>query len=182
MAMTGSTVPTGWHYSAQRGGYDGPNGEFIPMHVVHIHGSLNAAIIAQIQKQNMAITPGSITHMGMGQVSVSNAAYAPKNLVLTTSFGDVTLDLEKGYITIPPGIGKDDAIREFWLAFQEHFQPTNKAEYEKKIKDLENKAEEYGKYATELVTNKIAKKIATKYGSEKFIMIKPEDLIRFIEE
>lgn len=218
MAMTVSSVPAGWNYSAMRDGYDGPNGEFVSMLDVRTYGSLTSAIMIQ-KKQSPKVgdrrinintykpevydgnnwvdsvnvgsigATGSISNMGQGQLtigkdtySITNATQQPTNLTLTTSFGPVTLDLQKGYITIPPGIGTDDAIREFWLAFQKYFKPVDHAKYEQKIKDLENRIKEQRTSDLKEASKKVAEKIRKKYNGEKFIMVKPEDLIKFIEE
>jgi hypothetical protein len=109
-------------------------------------------------------------------------------IAIETKVGRIGVDIDTGDITIPQGIGRDVAIREFWLGFQEHFQPTNKAKYEKeilnlkdKLKQVERAAEDYKKYVNDHVGKFVAEKIRKKYGNEKFIMVKPEDLIKFIE-
>ena len=94
-----------------------------------------------------------------------------------------------GDITVPVGIGRDEAIREFWFGFQKHFVPSNRAKYEQEIEGLKrdyHRLETY--YKEKLIQSEkdaaqpIIEKVRKKYGSEKFIMVKPEDLIRFIEE
>ena len=130
-----------------------------------------------------------------GNLSVSNAQpltfHQPPTSVISieTKAGRVSVDIETGDITVPVGIGRDEAIREFWFGFQKHFQPSNKAKYESEIEGLKRdyvKLETY--YKDKLVSiekaaaGPIVEKVRKKYGSEKFIMVKPEDLIKFIEE
>lgn len=110
-------------------------------------------------------------------------------IAIETKVGRIGVNIETGDITIPQGIGRDVAIREFWLGFQEYFQPTNKAKYENQIKDLERElagakasAVLMKEESVKQASKRVAEKVRKKYGNEKFIMVKPEDLIRFIEE
>jgi len=61
--------------------------------------------------------------------------------------------------------------------------------YEQQIKDLQLQVAQVQASAALMKKDdekegrkKVAEKIAKKYNGEKFIMVKPEDLIRFIEE
>ena len=109
-------------------------------------------------------------------------------MVVMTPHGKVKINLDTGVLTIPHGIGREEAIRDFWLGFQENFRGAEKVKYENEIaylkKDIEHitqKAEEYKKEVNKIVKDTIVKKVSEKYGNEKFIMIKPADLIKMIE-
>lgn len=109
-------------------------------------------------------------------------------IAIMTSHGQVKINLDTGVLTIPHGIGREEAIRDFWLGFQENFRGAEKTKYENEIaslkKDIEHitqKAEEYKNEVSGVAKKSILKKITEKYGNEKFIMIKPADLIKMIE-
>jgi hypothetical protein len=111
------------------------------------------------------------------------------NLTIQTGFGDISINLTTGYMSIPPGVGRADAIREFWLGFQKHFQPLDKKSYDDKILSLERELAMTKSSAALMraenqkeASKRVAEKVAKKYGNEKFIMMKPADLIKFIEE
>ena len=114
----------------------------------------------------------------------------PTNVIsIETKLGRIGVDIETGDITVPVGVGRDDAIREFWFGFQKHFQPSNNSKYETEIEGLKRDYVRLETYYKEKLVNiekdaakPIVEKVRKKYGSEKFIMVKPEDLIRFIEE
>jgi hypothetical protein len=118
-----------------------------------------------------------------------NVGNFQKNLTIQTGLGDIAINLTTGYMSIPPGVGRADAIREFWLGFQKHFQPLDKKSYDDKILKLERELA-VAKTSAALMraenqkeaSKRVAEKIAKKYGNEKFIMMKPADLIKFIEE
>jgi hypothetical protein len=124
------------------------------------------------------------------QGSFTVATPPPKSQIsVETKLGTIVINLDTGDLTIPPNIGRNEAIREFWLGFQEHFQPTNKAKYEEQIYLLKKELADAKTSATlmqqeniQQASKRVAEKIRKKYNGEKFIMIKPEDLIRFIEE
>lgn len=136
----------------------------------------------------------SIKPISAGQLSVGNAqtyaVHQPTSVIsIETKLGRVSVDIETGDLTIPQGVGRDTAIREFWLGFQEYFKPANTVKYEKEIEDLKREVANTKssaalmKQASEKEANKrVAEKIRKKYNGEKFIMVKPEDLVRFIEE
>lgn len=105
----------------------------------------------------------------------------PSEFAINTSHGQVKINLDTGDLTFPPGIGRDVAVREFWLGFHEHFKTIDKKKYEQQIAEITRKADEYRHQANDVVKKYILEKITEKYGNEKFIMIKPADLIKFIE-
>ena len=144
---------------------------------------------------SQAAAISSAGNLSIGNVSVSSQqsytfANPPRSVVeIETKLGRVGINIDTGDITVPPGIGRDEAIREFWFGFQKHFNPFNKAKYEVEIEGLKrdySRLETYYKEKLEGLTKEAAKpiveKVRKKYGSEKFIMVKPEDLIKFIEE
>lgn len=109
----------------------------------------------------------------------------PNNIVITTDKGAVTLNLKTGDITFPLEIGRDEAIRDFWMGFQKYFRPSDADEVAKlktKLKETEQAADEYKKYVHEKTIKGVVDKINKKYANEKFIMTKPSDLIKMIEE
>lgn len=139
-----------------------------------------------------SINSGSISN---GNLTVGkNQSYAfhkpPTNVIsIETKLGRISVDTETGDITVPVGVGRDDAIREFWFGFQKHFQPSNNTKYEEEIKYLKRdlaatkaSAVLMKKEGEKDANKRVAEKVRKKYGNEKFIMVKPEDLIRFIEE
>lgn len=110
------------------------------------------------------------------------ASPGPSEFAINTSHGQVKINLDTGDLTFPPGIGRDVAVREFWLGFHEHFKTIDKKKYEQQIAEISRKADEYRNHANDVVKKSILKKITEKYGNEKFIMMKPSDLIKLIEE
>ena len=127
---------------------------------------------------------GQITN---GSFSVASPTHT-KTLAVETQYGRVTVNYDTGELTLPAGIGRAEGIRDFWLGFQEHFKSTNTEKYEKEILNL--KRELAGtKSAAALMklegeksaSKRVAEKVKAKYGNEKFIMVKPDDLIKFIE-
>lgn len=122
-------------------------------------------------------------------VGAPSTTATASELTVMTSHGQVKINLDTGVLTIPHGIGREEAIRDFWLGFQENFRGAERVKYEdeiaylkKQVEDAKYKAEEYGRYVNKQAGKIVAEKIAKKYNGEKFIMVKPEDLIRFIEE
>jgi hypothetical protein len=113
---------------------------------------------------------------------------ASSEMAVMTPHGKVKINLDTGVLTIPHGIGREEAIRDFWLGFQENFRGAERVKYETEIDSLKRdishitqKAEEYKKEVNKIVKDTIVKKVSEKYGNEKFIMMKPADLIKFIE-
>lgn len=201
----GSSIPAGWNYDALNARYLGPDGEIVTEMDILQHGSFVEALRQQkIEESYKLARQSMLTNTGptLGPISQGlNAAnpWASQSLSvapikpaaeisMSGKLGTVTINLDTGELKMPPNIGRDAAIRDFWLGFQEYYQPTNKAQYESKIKKLEaeikeqhDKADEYAKYVLKEANKKVAAKISAKYGGEKFIMVKPEDLIKFIE-
>jgi hypothetical protein len=122
------------------------------------------------------ISPHGVTTEGL-----TIASPGPSEFAINTPHGQVKINLDTGDLTFPPGIGRDVAVREFWLGFHEHFKTIDKKKYEQQIAEISRKADEYRNHANDVVKKSILKKIAEKYGNEKFIMIKPADLIKMIE-
>jgi hypothetical protein len=146
---------------------------------------MNAPMATNIP--NASITNGTLS-VGKGHPYAFHES--PTNVIaIETKLGRVSVNIETGDITIPVDVGRDDAIREFWLGFQKHFIPSNKAKYEEEIKFL--KRDLAGAKASAVLmkqesekeaSKRVAEKVRKKYGNEKFIMVKPEDLIKFIQE
>lgn len=194
---SGTTVPAGWNYNAAMDHYEGPNGERLEAYDVMNYGF----VLAHAKKYGATVANGpadpfsaSITsNASIGNLTVGNtqqyAFQQPTSVIaIETKVGRVGINIETGDITIPPGIGRDVAAREFWLGFQEHFQPVNKAQYEEEIKYLKRdlagvkaSAALMKQESEKEASKRVAEKVRKKYGNEKFIMLKPEDLIRFIE-
>ena len=213
-AVAYTAVPPGWNYDAKNDYYIDSIGRYVSKLDVATHGSIVAAIKAIHGSQALQGATGAIGANGpagpINASTVSNGGFVaqtidnlsvgtgqsyafhkpPTNVIsIETKLGRISVDTETGDITVPVGVGRDDAIREFWFGFQKHFQPSNKAKYEEEIKYLKRdlaatKASAVlMKQEGEKDANKrVAEKVRKKYGNEKFIMVKPEDLIKFIEE
>jgi hypothetical protein len=138
---------------------------------------------------------GSNAAAGGGNLSIATGKSSAFHESLTnviqieTKVGRIGINTETGDITIPPGIGRDEAIREFWFGFQKVFKPLNKNKYEIEIEGLKRDYARLETYYKDKLVNlekdaakPIVEKIRKKYNGEKFIMVKPEDLIKFIEE
>ena len=201
-ALTGSSIPAGWNYDALNASYLGPDGEIITEMDILQHGSfIDALREYKIQESyklaKQATGPvGPVLTQGLNaanpwanqSLNVGHGIKPAAEISMSGKLGTVTINLDTGELKMPPNIGRDAAIRDFWLGFQEYYQPTNKAQYESKIKKLEaeikeqhDKADEYAKYVLKEANKKVAAKISAKYSGEKFIMVKPDDLIKFIE-
>ena len=210
MTPMATAVPPGWHYDAKNDYYIDSIGRYVSNMDATKHGGIVAAIIAIHGPQALQGATGANGPAGpMNASTVSNGGFVaqtidnlsvgtgqsyafhkpPTNVIsIETKLGRISVDTETGDITVPVGVGRDDAIREFWLGFQKHFQPSNKTKYEEEIKFLKRdlaatKASAVlMKQEGEKDANKrVADKVRKKYGNEKFIMVKPDDLIRFIE-
>ncbi len=127
-----------------------------------------------------------------GQITNGSFAIASpthnKTLAVETQHGRVTVNYDTGELTLPAGIGRAEGIREFWLGFQENFKSTNTEKYEKEIMSLKrelattkNSAVLMKEESEKVASKRVADKVKAKYGNEKFIMVKPDDLIKFIE-
>ena len=212
-AVAYTAVPPGWNYDAKNDYYIDSIGRYVSKLDVATHGSIVAAIKAIHGPQALQGATGAIGANGpagpINASTVSNGGFVaqtidnlsvgtgqsyafhkpPTNVIsIETKLGRISVDTETGDITVPVGVGRDDAIREFWFGFQKHFQPSNKTQYEEEIKFLKRdlaatKASAVlMKQEGEKDANKrVAEKVRKKYGNEKFIMLKPDDLIRFIE-
>ena len=212
-AVAYTAVPPGWNYDAKNDYYIDSIGRYVSKLDVATHGSIVAAIKAIHGSQALQGATGAIGANGpagpINASTVSNGGFVaqtidnlsvgtgqsyafhkpPTNVIsIETKLGRISVDTETGDITVPVGVGRDDAIREFWFGFQKHFQPSNKTKYEEEIKFLKRdlaatKASAVlMKQEGEKDANKrVAEKVRKKYGNEKFIMLKPDDLIRFIE-
>jgi len=219
MAMTmnvASSVPPGWNYDAKNDYYIDSIGRYVSKLDVATHGSIVAAIKAIHGSQALQGATGAIGANGpagpINASTVSNGGFVAQTIdnlsvgnaqaqsysfhkpptsviAIETKVGRISVDIETGDITVPVGVGRDEAIREFWLGFQKHFQPSNKAKYEMEIEGLKRDYQRLETYYKEKLVEIekdaakfIVEKVRKKYGSEKFIMVKPEDLIKFIEE
>ena len=215
MAMTmnpASSVPPGWHYDASMDQYVDSIGRYITRQDADTYGSIIQAIVAihgsqalqgaygviSGSNQMASPPPGANGPAGPFTASITSDNTASMGITkvdtrdvisIETKLGRVGINIETGDITVPHGIGRDEAIREFWFGFQKHFQPSNKAKYEEEIFSLKKELSAAKtsavlmKQENEQQANKrVADKIRKKYNGEKFIMVKPEDLIRFIEE
>ena len=158
--------------------------------IKNVKNAMNPGTIGTTVIANGGFVAQSIDNLTVGNNQSYTFAKPPKSVIqIQTNVGTVGVDLETGDITIPPGVGRNDAVREFWFGFQKHFVPSNRAKYEQEIEGLKrdyHRLETY--YKEKLIQSEkdaaqpIIEKVRKKYGSEKFIMVKPEDLIKFIEE
>jgi hypothetical protein len=152
----------------------------------------NATVTGNITRPlGSYITPIPYPHGAVGASGsvVGAPPTTASELAVMTSHGKVKINLDTGVLTIPHGIGREEAIRDFWLGFQENFRGAERAKYEDEVASLKKhisyitqKAEEYKNEVLDTAKKSVVKKIAEKYGNEKFIMVKPADLIKFIEE
>jgi len=103
---------------------------------------------------------------------------------VNTPSGRIRANMATGVVEFPPGMSHSAALYEFWHGFAQVYKPVNiELDYAKQeIAMLKQKTKEYENYAVKEITEKIAEKIQKKYGNEKFIMTKPDDLIKFIKD
>lgn len=194
IASAQQPLPLGWAYSYLNDGFTGPNGEFISRDMVRVHGSFDKAFAHMYGPADPQgnITYGTNTTLpppGSYAVSSASSIQPASLLSFETDHGRVSLNIKTGELTLPQGMAKEDSIREFWLGFQKYFKTTDTMVLETRIKELQldvaraqATAALMKKEDEKEVSKKIAEKVAKKYGGEKFIMVKPEDLIRFIQE
>ncbi len=131
---------------------------------------------------NQYISHNTVPIPSAGHLTINNTPTQNKFRV-TTKSGEIVVDLETGDLTMPVGMNRKDGLREFWLAFQDNFKGGNE-----KVKELEYelsyaKAQLTGKQ-TEMkkqIKERLRDKVMKNYGSQKFIMMKPDDLIKFLE-
>ena len=180
-----TTVPPGWMYDAAMDGYVNDQGLRVDSFEIMNHGGITKAIIAIHGAQALMVATGHVSQAAhpfasMGPMPITSAGslsisdVKPTNVIsIETKLGKVGINIETGDITIPPGIGRDEAIREFWFGFQKVFNPFDKAKYEVEIKKLKDDIQDmkgyYGK-ALEAAEKKscsiVAEKIRKKYGNE----------------
>jgi hypothetical protein len=170
-----------------------PSGPFItPMPYPHtsVMPYPHASVGAQGSNVNkpFSFNINEISPHGVPTGGLTNNPSVHSEMAVMTPHGKVKINLDTGVLTIPHGIGREEAIRDFWLGFQENFRGVEKTKYETEIDSLKRdishitqKAEEYKKEVNKIVKDMIVKKVSEKYGNEKFIMIKPADLIKMIE-
>lgn len=197
-------LPRGWSYTYLNDGFVGPAGEFIGRTDVENHGSFHKAYAYKYG--SAAAAPGATGSRGFptggldatgangpaGPYSLSiadNSIRPASALSFETDYGRVTLNIKTGDLTLPVGMSRENSIREFWMGFQKHFDCGDATEYKRKIADLshdvqvlKDRAITAEMEALKISTKKVAEKVAKKYAGEKFIMIKPEDLIKFIQD
>lgn len=195
----GTTIPSGWHYNAALDQYEGPNKEVVSGMAAAQYGGVLHALTAMRIMQNVGVNAaapvgangpaGPFVSGSIGQAMASIQNTQPANLTLKTDKGDVVLNLKTADIQIPPGIGRDEAIRDFWLAFQKYFKPADVVNYENTIDNLRRslanakaQAALTQKEDAKEGAKKVVEKFKKKYGHEKLIMVKPDDLARFLEE
>lgn len=105
----------------------------------------------------------------------------PTNIfeVRTSSGEIIKAYMETGIVEFPPGLDRSTALYEFWQGFAQVYKGNNTelslakqetAFLRQRVKDAHKDAKK-----------NIVEKIQKKYGNEKFIMIKPDDLINFIK-
>lgn len=205
------SIPSDWKYDAATDLYIGPEGwaiegddvrnlGFTQAHVKTFSGRLTNLPKDWITGNTVwppKKSPAGIDNLNIADpASASNSAKSAKTVTFEGQLGKITINLDTGELTIPPNVGRDEAIRDFWLAFQKVYKSTDRKEHERQIADLKHDIEVYKDKADQAANialsykNKalqesskiIVEKIMAKYGGDKFIMIKPEDLIKFIEQ
>jgi hypothetical protein len=132
---------------------------------------------------------GPLNVPSAGSLSISNSFQPANTLAFETDHGRITLNIKNGDLTLPVGMSRADGAREFWMGFQKHFNTGDTAAHHREIallkaqiKEEKHKADEYGQYVIKETRAQIANKIRTKYNGQKLIMVKPEDLAKFIED
>lgn len=124
----------------------------------------------QYYSDKTAGSPGSFT---IGAPPATNI------FQVNTPSGPITANLETGEVFFPQGMNRSDALYEFWKGFSSVYMPNNS--FKAEVVRLKKQIRDYEEYAVKETTNKIAEKIQKKYGKEKFIVLKPDDLINFIK-
>ena len=193
-----------WSYDAMMDCYKHISGITVDrIYIDNCGGDLEAALnnaLKMSQMSNMASVgaigaplqyPNSM-YNGIGQMptnpmiqsgtfTINNPPNA-NNFVITTDKGVITLNLKTGDITFPLEIGRDEAIRDFWNGFQLYFGVNQDNKFQIRIKELEDECFKLKNDAESKAKQKVLDKITKKYSNEKFIMTKPADLIKLIEE
>jgi hypothetical protein len=198
------TIIKEWSYNVMTDCYEHISGITVDrIYIDNCGGDLEAALdnaLKMSQKSNMAPVgvigavgplppqyPNSLlgAHMPYpSQPSTFTIGNLPNanNFVITTDKGVVTLNLKTGDITFPLELGRDEAIRDFWMGFQLHFGAQQDSKFKNRIKELEDECYKLKTDAETKAKQKVLSKINKKYANEKFIMTKPADLIKLIEE
>lgn len=132
------------------------------------------AVPSPYYTDNTAGSPNSFT---IGAPTATNM------FEVNTSSGRIRANMATGEVFFPDGMHRSSALYEFWQGFSRTFMPSNtELSYAKQeISMLKKKMYEYEKHVVKEITEKIAEKLQKKYGNEKFIMTKPDDLIKLIK-
>lgn len=103
---------------------------------------------------------------------------------VNTPSGRIRANMATGEVFFPEDMHRSSALYEFWKEFSKVYMPNNtELSYAKQeISMLKKKMYEYEKHVVKEITDKIAEKVQKKYGNEKFIMTKPDDLIKLIKD
>ena len=211
IASAQQPLPLGWNYSYLNDGFTGPNGEFISRDMVQIHGSFHKAFAHMYGATGAAGVPtggigangpaGPQGNITWGQNSISpipsgsfvtssaSSIQPASTLSFETDYGRITLNIRTGDLTLPQGISRDEGIRKFWFGFQKYFKTTDIMVLETKVKDLQLELAQVKASATliqkddkKAANKRIVDRFKKKYGNEKLIMVKPDDLAKFLEE
>lgn len=159
-----------------------------------IDSPMNRSYISKNAINNGHLTIGNTYHAAAvpavddpadGVFKLKSVHSVPK-MTFKTKAGDVTANLETGELTMPVGVARDTGLRDFWQAFQEHFKPSTSNDTEIESLKLKLRAFERGETIQrekieEETKAKLIEKIRNKYGSDKFIMTKPDELIKILE-
>lgn len=115
----------------------------------------------------------------VGSLSVGNPN--PTNVfeVRTSSGESIKANMETGTVEFPPGMDRSSALYEFWQGFAQVYKVNNTEVSLAKQEASFLRQRVVNAYKD--AKNNIVEKIQKKYGNEKFIMTKPDDLINFIK-
>lgn len=113
-----------------------------------------------------------------------DAPTATNMFEVNTPSGRIRANMATGEVFFPDGMHRSSALYEFWQGFSKTYMPNNTelSLAKQEVSMLKMRMNEYKKYAVKEITDKIAEKVQKKYGNEKFIMTKPDDLIKFIKD
>lgn len=130
---------------------------------------------SQYYTDGIAGSPGSFT---IGAPTATNM------FEVATPSGRIRANMATGEVFFPDGMHRSSALYEFWQGFSKTFMPNNTelSLAKQEVSMLKMRMNEYKKYAVKEITDKIAEKLQKKYGNEKFIMTKPDDLIKLIKD
>lgn len=123
-----------------------------------------------------------ITRQGMPITGVHTSA--PNVFQVNTPSGPIKANLETGEVDIPPGLHRSSALWEFWQGFKQIYQPssTELDLAKQEVAYLKQKMNAMHNDVSKQVAEKLVDRVKNKYGKEKFIMTKPDDLIKLLEE